>query len=125
MKKITKYLTIYILCLAISSALSFMVMAQVIKPLSGTKGAGAINNGVHQFNQGKLDTALSHFQQALKKNPRSGVAHYNLALTYNRLGKSDQAAKHFQKASEFGRGNTFIQNSSILKQYTKSQQKKR
>jgi len=102
-----------------------MVMAQAIKPLSGTKGAGAINNGVRQFNQGKLDTALSHFQQALKKNSRSGVAHYNLALTYNRLGKHDQAAKHFQKASKFGRGNTFIQNSSILKQHTKRQQKKR
>lgn len=125
MKNITRYLTICILFFAISSTLSIIVMAQAIKPLSGTKGARAINDGVQHFNQGKLNTALSHFQKALKKNPRSGVAHYNLALTYNRLGKSDQAAKHFQKASKFGRGNTFIQHSSILKQHTQNVQKKR
>lgn len=100
-------------------------LAQAIKPLSGTKGAGAINIGVSHFNQGKLDIASTHFQEALKKNPRSAVAHFNLGLTLKRMGKSGKAAKHFQKASKFGRGNTFIQNSSILKQHTQGQQKKR
>jgi len=124
MNSSTKYLTIGILFLAISCMLTTVVMAQAIKPLSGTNGAEAVNNGVNQFNQGNLNNAMSQFQQALQKNPRSGVAHYNLALTYNRLGKSDQAAKHFQKASKFGRGNTFIQNSQIVKQHTKSLHKK-
>ncbi len=125
MNSIPKYITVGILFLAISSPHSIIAMAQAIKPLSGTKGAEAVNNGVNQFNQGNLTKAMSQFQQALAKNPRSGVAHYNLALTYNRLGKSEQAAKHFQKASKFGRGNTFIQNSKILKQHTQIQQKKR
>lgn len=124
MKTVTKCMTIGVFVLALSSTLSFTVMAQAIKPLSGTKGAEAVNNGVTSFNQGNLSNAMSQFQQALAKNPRSGVAHYNLALTYNRLGKSDQAAKHFQMASEYGRGNTFIQHSQLLKQHTKSLPKK-
>jgi Tfp pilus assembly protein PilF len=124
MKNVTTFITVGILYLAISTALSSPALAQAIKPLSGTKGADAVNTGVHQFNQGNLDNAMSQFQQALKQNPRSGVAHYNLALTYSRLGRPDLAAKHFQQASEFGRGNPFIQNSSVLKQHTQSQTKK-
>ena len=124
MKNSTKLITICILYLAIGSTLNSSVMAQAIKPLSGTKGADAVNNGVDLFNQGNMNNALSKFQQALKENPRSGVAHYNLALTYSRLGRSDLAAKHFQQASDFGSGNPFIQNSSILKQHTQNQTKR-
>ncbi len=124
MRRVTKFLIISLLVVS-SLALNALAMAQAIMPLSGTKGAGAINNGVAQFNQGKLDTALNHFQQALKANPRSAVAHYNLALTFNRMGQSDKAVRHFQKAAKLGRMNPFIQNSRILKQHTQGQQKKR
>ena len=122
MKRISINLTTILFLSA--SSYSSIVMAQAIKPLSGTKGANAINNGVSQFNQGQLNKAINHFQQALKKNPRSAVANYNMALTLNRMGRSDKAAKYFQKAAKLGRGNPFIQHSSILKQHTQSQQKK-
>lgn len=119
MKRVPMFLTICMLFLASSGWIS-IVMAQAIKPLSGTKGAAAINNGVNHFNQGQLTSAQTHFQTALKSNPRSAVAHYNLALTYNRLGKSDKATKHFQEAAKLGRMNSFIQNSRILKQHVPS-----
>ena len=117
MKRVLIYLTIGILFVLCGSMTS-PVMAQAIKPVAGTKGANAINNGVSQFNSGQLNKALTQFQGALKTNPRSAVAHYNLALTYNRMGQSDKATKHFQEAEKLGRGNPFIRHSSILKQYT-------
>ena len=116
MERVIKHLIICILVLA-SSTLSSTIMAQTIKPLSGTKGASTINKGVKHFNQGQLNHALTHFQQALKKNPRSAVAHYNMALTFNRMGQSDKATKHFQQASKLGQMNSFIRNSRILQQH--------
>ena len=58
-----------ILGFALIGTLSAMVWAQAVLPLSGTKGASAINNGVNQFRQGNLDAASSHFRNALQKNP--------------------------------------------------------
>lgn len=119
MKRVLICLTIGIL-FVLSGSFASPVMAQVIKPLGGTKGANAINDGVGQFNRGNMNKALTQFQSALKTNPRSAVAHYNLALTYNRMGQSDKATKHFQEAEKLGRGNPFIQHSSILKQHLKA-----
>lgn len=124
MKRVQIVKTIFFLFLA-NTVFSSAVMAQAIIPLSGTKGAGAIDSGVTQFNQGQLNNALTHFKAALKTNPRSAVAHYNLALTFNRMGQTVNAKKHFQKAQKFGRVNPFIQNSHILKQHIQDQKKKR
>ncbi len=106
--------------LLLTVGMSAIVMAQTIMPLSGTNGAAAINDGVSHYNQGKWNDASSHFQKALKKNPRSAVAHYNLALAYNQMGQREKAAHHFQKASKLGQMNSFIRNSMILKQYVPS-----
>ncbi len=110
------------LCLVICGfvlvgTLSSTAWAQAIIPLSGTKGASAINDGVGHFRQRNWDTASSHFRKALQKNPRSAVAHYNLGLALNRMGKPQQAAKHFQKASQLGQINPLIRNSTILKKH--------
>ncbi len=98
---------------------------QAIMPLSGTKGAGSINDGISQFNQRNLDSAVSHFQKSLKTNPRSAVAHYNLALAYSQMGQRNKASRHFQKASKFGRLNPFIQNSRSLQQHLQTSKNKR
>ncbi len=124
MKSLNKVFVILSVSLLIG-AISSVVMAQAIMPLTGTKGTGAINNGVNQYNQGKWDSASSHFQKALKKNPRSAVAHYNLALALNKMGQREKASHHFQKASELGRMNSFIRNSRILKQHLETSKSKR
>ncbi len=98
---------------------------QAIMPLSGTKGAGSINDGISQYNKRNLDSAASHFQKSLKTNPRSAVAHYNLALAYNQMGQREKASRHFQKASKFGRLNPFIQNSRSLQQNLQTSKNKR
>ena len=119
MKSLNK-ITVIMLVTIFMAGISSIVMAQAIMPLSGTKGAAAINDGVSHYNQGRWDSASSHFQNALKANPRSAVAHYNLALVLDRMGQREKASRHFKKASELGRMNSFIQNSRILKQYLPS-----
>ena len=89
---------------------------QVLMPLSGTQGAEDINNGVNHFYQHNWNSAVTQFREALKKNPNSDVAHYNLALALRQMGRHTQATEHFQKASKFGSTNLFIQNSSEVKQ---------
>ncbi len=101
------------------------VMAQAIMPLTGTKGAATINEGISHYNQGKWDTSASQFQDALKKNPRSAIAHYNLALAFDRMGQREKASHHFKKASELGRMNSFIRNSRILQQHLQTSKNKR
>ena len=108
-----------------SIAVCTLSWGQAIMPLSGTKGAGSINDGVGQYNQRNFDSAVSHFQKSLKTNPRSAVAHYNLALAYNQMGQREKASRHFQKASKFGRLNPFIQNSRILQQHLQTSKNKR
>ena len=102
------------------------VMAQAIMPLTGTKGAATINEGIRLYNQGKWDASSSQFQNALKKNPRSAIAHYNnLPLALDRMGIREKASHHFKKASKLGRMNSFIRNSPILQQHLQTFKNKR
>lgn len=96
--------------------ISSFAWGQVLKPLSGTRGAESINGGVGHFHQRNWKSAEKEFQSALKKNPNSAVAHYNLGLTLRQMGQQDQASHHFRKASRFGKSNPFIQNSPEVKQ---------
>ena len=108
----------YSICMVlfVSSAMSPLAWGQVLMPLSGTQGAKSINGGVNHYHQRNWNSAVSQFQQALKKNPNSAVAHYNLGLTLKQMGQQNKAVQHFKKASQFGRSNLFIQNSSDVKQ---------
>ncbi|MEC4672929.1 MAG: tetratricopeptide repeat protein [Nitrospirota bacterium] len=101
--------------LLVSSTMSSLAWGQVLMPLSGTQGAESINGGVNHYHQRNWNSAVSQFQQALKKNPNSAVAHYNLGLTLRQMGQQDKAVQHFRKASQFGRSNLFIRNSSEVK----------
>ncbi len=98
---------------------------QTIMPLSGTKGAGSITDGISHYKKRNLDSAAAHFQKSLKTNPRSAVAHYNLALAYSQMGQRKKASRHFQRASKFGRLNPFIQNSRILQRHLQTSKNKR
>ncbi len=108
-----------------SIAVCSLSWGQAIMPLAGTQEAGSINDGISQFNKRNLDSAASHFQKSLETNPRSAVAHYNLALVYNQMGQREKASRHFRKASELGRLNPFIQNSRILQQHLQTSKTKR
>jgi len=85
-------------------------------PLSGTQGADSINGGVSEYHQRNWSAALAGFQKALKADPNSAVAHFNMALTLRQMGQQDKASKHFKLASQFGGSNPFIRNSSDVRQ---------
>ncbi len=45
-----------------------------------------------------LDEAIAQYRKALEINSDQAEAHYNLGLILARLGKSDEALVHYQKA---------------------------
>ena len=47
---------------------------------------------------GRIDAAVGHLEAALRLNPQSVEAHYNLATALVRSGRHDEAADHFRRA---------------------------
>ena len=51
---------------------------------------------------GNYEKAVAHFENALKIQPESPDAHFNLAWTYSRLGRTTQARKSYDAAIRCG-----------------------
>lgn len=51
---------------------------------------------------GNYEKAVGHFENALKIQPESSDAHFNLAWTYSRLGRTAQARKSYDAAIRCG-----------------------
>ena len=51
---------------------------------------------------GNYEKAVGHFENALKIQPESPDAHFNLAWTYSRLGRTAQARKSYDAAIRSG-----------------------
>jgi|TARA_B110000116_G_C16467036_1_gene416411 tetratricopeptide (TPR) repeat protein len=71
--------------------------------------------GISNFNIGRFDEALSHFQMASKEDSGVGEYHFNEAMALDKLGKHGLATKHFKAARKNAHGNTKITGSKILK----------
>ncbi len=82
-------------------------------------GADANNEGVSHYQQGHWDVAKEHFQKAVAANADLAEAHYNLALTLDKMGNHGDAAKQFQMALDHGADNPGIKDSVILKAHLK------
>ncbi len=79
------------------------------------EGAKANNEGVNHYQQGHWDVAQQHFQEAVATNADLAEAHYNLALTLDKLGNHGEATNHFQMALDRAPNNPSIKDSGILK----------
>ena len=78
-------------------------------------GAAAHNDeGIEHYNQEHWDVAYEHFLEAVKADKNAAEAHYNLALSLDKMGQHMDAAKHFKHAADLGKDNPDIQNSGIL-----------
>jgi len=77
-------------------------------------GAGHNNEGVTHYQQSHWDVAQEHFQKAIAENAKLPEAHYNLALTLDKLGNHSEATTHFKTALELGSDNPAIKDSGIL-----------
>jgi Flp pilus assembly protein TadD len=75
------------------------------------------DEGIDHYNQGHMDVAEKHFRAAIKADPKSAEAHYNLALTLDGQGMHKDAAAEFKTALDLGSKNPKIANSAILKKH--------
>ncbi len=93
--------------------------APPLKTAAGSTAEAHNNEGIEQYNQEDWQDAQGHFKEAVKADPQSGEAHYNLALALDKMGEHMSAAKHFKMAADLGQGNPEIENSRILKAHLK------
>ena len=89
--------------------------APALKTTAGSKAETHNNEGIEHYNQQHWDVAKKHFTEAVKADPSSAEAHYNLALALDKSGDHKAAIDHFHKAKELGKENPDIQQSEILK----------
>jgi WD40 repeat protein/tRNA A-37 threonylcarbamoyl transferase component Bud32/tetratricopeptide (TPR) repeat protein len=66
---------------------------------------GARLVGASLYRAGQIDEVEGHFETARKPFPRRAWDYYFLALTYQRLGKHEQAHDHLEKGNEWWRTN--------------------
>jgi Tfp pilus assembly protein PilF len=92
--------------------------APALQAQAGSKAETHNKEGIERYNQGHWDVAKKHFEAAAKEDPKSGEAHYNLALSLDKLGDHKAATEHFKEAHHLGMNNPDIQNSEILKKHT-------
>ena len=58
---------------------------------------GKLLSGRYYLTQGKLDEALSEFQQVVKVNPKEGYVHYSLVCVYSLKTESKLAIEYLKK----------------------------
>ena len=69
-------------------------------------GATENNEGVGHYKEGHWKTSAKHFREAIAAGPKLAEAHYNLALTLDKLGDHGGATNHFREALGLGHPKT-------------------
>ena len=86
-------------------------------PNASEQGKLFISEGNKLFKEGRWEAAKGQFQAAVDGQPDLAEAHYNLALTLDRLGDAAQAKKHYIEAANLAPGHKVIWNSPPLRRY--------
>ena len=76
------------------------------------------DEGVGHYQQGHWDVASEHFRKAVKADPSSAVAYYNLGLAQDKMGKHEEATASFKNAVDLAPNDPVIKDSEILKKHT-------
>ncbi len=80
-------------------------------------GSAENSEGIGHFKEGHWEVSEKHFRKALEANPQLAEAHYNLALTLDKLGNHGDATTHFRSALDLAPENPKIRDSQILKDH--------
>ena len=83
----------------------------------GSPGQADNDEGVGQYKQGHMDVATDRFQKAIKSDPKSAEAQYNLGLSFDKMGKHDEATAAFKQAVALAPANPAIKDSPTLKKH--------
>lgn len=84
---------------------------------ASSPGRADNDEGASHYKQGHWDVATDSFKKAVKADPNLAEAHYNLALSLDKMGKHDEATAAFKKAIELAPTNPAIKDSPILKKH--------
>ena len=84
---------------------------------TGSPGRADNDEGVSHYKQGHGDVASDWFKKAIKADPTLAEAHYNLALSLDKMGKHEDATASFKKAAELAPANPAIKDAPILKKH--------
>ncbi|HJR77280.1 MAG TPA: tetratricopeptide repeat protein [Nitrospiraceae bacterium] len=116
----------FVLAVFCTTALSVSVTAEemkktapALKTAAGSKAETHNTEGIEHYNKQHWDVAKKHFMEAVKTDPSSAEAHYNLALALDKSGDHKTAIDHFHKAKDLGKDNPEIQQSEILQAHLK------
>lgn len=60
---------------------------------NATEARALVREGTELHDAGHYDEAVAKYQQALQLEPGSALARYELAMTYNTMGRNDEAAR--------------------------------
>ncbi|MBM4134702.1 MAG: tetratricopeptide repeat protein [Nitrospira sp.] len=90
-----------------------------LKAPSGTPAAAvmAVEEGNKLFAQGQWEQAKAQYEAAIKVQPDLAEAHYDLALTLERLGNKKEATAHYKEAANLAPGNQVIWSSPPFRKY--------
>lgn len=75
------------------------------------------NEGSRLFREGQYEGARQQFQSAVQQQADLAEAHYNLALSMERMGDPAGAKKHYIEAANLAPGHKVIWNSPPLRRY--------
>ncbi len=84
---------------------------------SNPEAASILKAGNEAFAAGKWAVAKQQYEKAISIQETMAEAHYNLALTLDRLGQRKQAETHYTQAANFAPGHQVIWNSRIYRRY--------
>ena len=84
---------------------------------SNPEAVSAVKAGNQAFAAGQWAMAKQHYEKAISIQKTLAEAHYNLALTLDRLGQRKQAEAHYTEAANFAPGHPVIWNSRIYRRY--------
>lgn len=88
-----------------------------VLPMTSPGAAHHNLEGIQQYNSGKWQAAKSRFESAIRADPGLAEAHFNLALTFHKLGDHREATIHFKRASELDPVNKEIVESSAYRNH--------
>jgi len=77
----------------------------------------AVEEGNQLYFTGQFRLAQAQYEEAVRVQPTMAEAHYNLALTLDRLGDREHAKPHYMEAANLAPGNAVIWNSPVLRRY--------
>ena len=84
---------------------------------ASSPGRADNDEGVGHYKQGHWDVATDWFKKAVKADANLAEAHYNLALSLDKIGKHQDATAAFKKAADLAPANPTIKDSPILKKH--------